>query len=75
MAVLVVVDLCCDVCPTRFTAPAEARRDAGTVRTAAQAAGWQVVGEPGSRTDRCPAHRTLRRSSSHLTKQPESAKE
>ncbi|MCX5066620.1 hypothetical protein OOJ91_12100 [Micromonospora lupini] len=61
MAVLVVVDLCCDRCKTSFAARPEARRDAGTIRAAAQAAGWQVVGEPGSRTDRCPADRTIRR--------------
>lgn len=61
MGVLVVVDLCCDGCKTRLVAPVDAHRDAGTIRTAAEAAGWQVVGVQGARTDRCPPCRPQRR--------------
>ncbi|MFY1595449.1 hypothetical protein [Micromonospora sp. WMMD737] len=54
MAIAVVVALDCDKCPTRFTGPPAAQWNAGTIRDAAERAGWLVVGAPGSRTDRCP---------------------
>lgn len=57
MAIVLVVVLSCDLCLQRLPGQDAAQANAQRVRDAAERAGWQVVG-PGSRTDRCPAHRT-----------------
>lgn len=57
MGVAVVVALDCDRCKTRFSGPVAAQFNAGTIRDAAERAGWLVVGSQGARTDKCPACR------------------
>lgn len=57
MAVLLAVALTCDRCTAILPAPVPPLTSAGQIRDAAEQAGWQVVGNGGVRTDRCPTCR------------------